>query len=463
MDISRPQSPFLQGNFAPWPQEGDFADLEVTGRIPEDLVGSFYRNGPNPAFPPLGQYHWFDGDGMIHAVTFEDGRACYRNRWVRSRALQEELRAGRALYYGLLELEKGEGRFKNAANTNIVYHGGKLLALYEGALPTRLGPVSLETWGEYDFDGRLTGPMTAHPKIDPESGEMLFFGYQPFPPYLTFHRVLPNGELARSVPLSAEWPSMVHDFTVTERYVLFFIFPLVFRLDRLGSGGSIFEWEEGRGSRVGILSRDAQADEMRWFSAPSGYVFHFMNSFEAGEKIIVDAARYPRLLFMNRAEQPSHDFDRDVPTLHRFELDLEHGGVHQTQVDERFCEFPRIHEGCMGRPYRYGYSVTRTGSNRLVPAPEFDAIARFDWQRKVSDVRSFGPHAGVGEPVFVPRAGARDEDDGYVLILVYDGQRDTSDLYVLPAQDVKTEPYAVVHLPHRVPYGFHGNWVPKAG
>lgn len=453
-------SPFLQGNFAPWPGEGEFADLPVTGRIPEDLIGTFYRNGPNPAFPPLGQYHWFDGDGMIHAVRLRDGRASYQNRWVRSRGLEEERRVGRALYYGLLEFEKSEGRFKNAANTNIVFHAQKLLALYEAALPTRIEPASLDTLGEYDFDGRLTGPMTAHPKIDPESGEMLFFGYQPFSPYLTFHRVSPSGELVHSMPIEAEWPSMVHDFAITERYAVFFVFPLLFRLDRLGSGLSIFSWEEERGSRIGVLPRHAGTGEIRWFSAPSGYVFHFMNAFEQDGTIVVDAARYPRLLFMNRADEPSHDFEQDAPSLHRFEIDTKREVVTQTQVDDRFCEFPRIHEGLVGRPYRYGYSVTRTARAARRGTPEFDAITRYDWRRGSTQVRSFGSNAGVGEPVFVPRAGARDENDGYVLVLVYDGQRDTSDFYVLPGQDLEADPFAVIHLPHRVPYGFHGNWVP---
>src|SRR5262245_18542055 len=169
-------NPFLQGNFAPWRLEGTADDLEVVGEIPRQLNGTFYRNGPNPAYEPRGLYHWFDGDGMIHAITLRDGRAEYRNRWVLNDGLKEEQASGEALYSGLLDVSPSEQpRFKVTANTNIVFHAGKLLALVEAALPTRMAPASLDTIGLYDFDGRLSGPMTAHPKIDPETGEMMFF------------------------------------------------------------------------------------------------------------------------------------------------------------------------------------------------------------------------------------------------------------------------------------------------
>src|SRR3989441_767991 len=168
-DRESDRNPFLQGNFAPWRMEGIAEDLEVVGAIPRDLNGTYYRNGPNPAFEPRGRYHWFDGDGMIHAVTLRDGRAAYRNRWVASAGLGEEQRAGQALYPSLLDLSLSEGpAFKNTGNTNIVFHAGRLLALMEAALPTRLAPETLVTIGEHDFDGRLRGPMTAHPKLDPE-------------------------------------------------------------------------------------------------------------------------------------------------------------------------------------------------------------------------------------------------------------------------------------------------------
>src|SRR5437899_3310252 len=225
---------FLQGNFAPWRMEGVAEDLEVTGRIPPELAGTYYRNGPNPAFEPPGRYHWFDGDGMIHAITLADGRAHYRNRYVASAGLQEERAAGRGLFSGLLDIDPGEApRFKNTGNTNIVWHAGRLLALMEAAFPTRMTPRTLETLGEFDFDGRLAGAMTAHPKMDPETGEMLFFGYSPFPPHLQYHVADRDGRLVRSEVIDVAWPSMMHDFAITKDYVIFIPCPLVLRRENL--------------------------------------------------------------------------------------------------------------------------------------------------------------------------------------------------------------------------------------
>src|SRR5262245_60470938 len=217
------ENPFLQGNFGPWREEGFASDLEVIGELPRELNGTFYRNGPNPAFEPPGRYHWFDGDGMIHAIQLENGRASYRNRWVRSHGLEEERAAGRALYPGIFDLQPGETpTFKNTANTNTVWHAGKLLALMEAAVPTQLRPDTLDTLGEYDFRGRLGGAMTAHPKMDPETGEMLFFGYAPFP-YLQYYVADRGGALVKHEVIDLAWGSMVHDFAVTKDHVVFIL------------------------------------------------------------------------------------------------------------------------------------------------------------------------------------------------------------------------------------------------
>src|SRR5437764_393690 len=334
---------FLQNNFAPWGTEGAARDLPVVGRSPRQLNGTYYRNGPNPAFPPLGRYHWFDGDGMIHAVTLDDGRASYRNRYVLSRGLREEQEAGRALYRGLLEFQATEiPGFKNTGNTNIVWHAGKLLALVEAALPTRMMAGPLDTVGEYDFDGRLAGPMTAHPKLDPETGEMLFFGYSPFPPYLTYHVAAADGALVRSEVIDVAWPSMMHDFAITKDHVIFILCPLVFSFERLAERGGAFSGE------------------------------------------------------------------------------------------------PELNDGAQ---------------------PLWTAVRKYDLERGGVTERRFGAGNGVGEPLFVPRTASAGEDDGWVLVLVYDAARDTSDFWILDAQDVAGEPVARVTLPHRVPYGFHGNWV----
>jgi len=183
-------NPYLNGNYAPWREEGDAFDLEIEGELPRELNGALYRVGPNPHFKPLGRYHWFDGDGMVHAFILRDGRAAYRNRYVRTEGLKAEMKQGRALFGGLLEqpreMPPDAPPFKNTGNTNIIGYAGRLLALLEAASPHELKPLTLETVGLFDFDGKLTGPVTAHPKVDPVTGELLFFGYQPFPPYVTW-------------------------------------------------------------------------------------------------------------------------------------------------------------------------------------------------------------------------------------------------------------------------------------
>ncbi|HYC24074.1 MAG TPA: carotenoid oxygenase family protein [Candidatus Bathyarchaeia archaeon] len=245
------RNPLLQGNFAPWRVEGDAEDLEVIGKIPDGLEGTYYRNGPNPAFEPIGRYHWFDGDGMIHALRLHAGRASYRNRYVRSAGLLEERNAGRALFAGIVSASRDEApRFKSTANTNIVFHAGRLLALVESSLPTELVPGTLETVAPYDFDGRLGSPMTAHPKIDPESGEMLFFGYSAFPPYLQLHVADAGGRLVRSEAIDVEWPSMMHDFAITREHVVFILCPVVFSFENRckARGSSRGSRSVGRGS-----------------------------------------------------------------------------------------------------------------------------------------------------------------------------------------------------------------------
>ena len=453
------RSPFLQGNFAPWRLEGTAPDLEIEGQLPCELNGTYYRNGPNPAYEPTGRYHWFDGDGMIHAIRLEDGRASYRNRWVASAGLAEERRAGRASFDGLLDVTPTEmPRFKNTGNTNIVWHAGKLLALMEGALPTALVPCALDTIGEWDFGGRLATAMTAHPKMDPETGEMLFFGYSPFPPYLTYHVADRAGVLVRSEPIDIAWPSMIHDFAVTRDHVIFILCPLVFSLENMRARGGVFSWEPERGTRLGVMPRTGGSADVRWFETDAAYVFHPLNAYEEKDTIVLDVARYGRLDFMTPKGSREPWKGDTMAKLHRWTIDLAGGGVRSTPLDDTSCEFPRADERRLGRRHRFGYAAVEPNPSTTMPV--WSAIRRWDLDRGTSETRRFGEGCGTGEPLFVPRNGASAEDDGWVIALVYDAVRNASDFHVLDAQNIAGEPVATVKLPHRVPYGFHGNWVP---
>ncbi len=454
-------NPLLQGNFAPWRLEGTAEDLDVVGEIPRELNGTFYRNGPNPAYEPQGRYHWFDGDGMIHAITLREGRASYRNRWVQGDGLKEERTAGKALYPGLLEMRPSEGlAFKTTANTNIVFHAGRLLALVESSLPTAMQPCTLETLGLYDFGGRLMGSMTAHPKLDPETGEMLFFGYAPFPPYLQFHVADRDGTLVRSEVIDVAWPSMIHDFAITAEHVIFILCPVVFSFEEAARNGSIFSWQPDRGTRIGVMPRNGGNADVRWFDTDPCYVFHPMNAYSENGEVILDVARYSQLLFMNpnAARDPGWR-DKNVARLHRWRIDLNKGGVKSTPLDDRDGEFPRVDERRVGRKHRFGYMALTGPEGNDNALPVWTVLQKYDLERGTSTTRTYGAGNGLSEPLFVPRHAAAEEDDGWVLVLNYDQTRNASTFDILDARDIAGEPVARITIPNRIPYGFHGNWV----
>jgi carotenoid cleavage dioxygenase-like enzyme len=457
-------NPFLRGNFAPWREEGFLDGLQVIGEIPRDLNGTFFRAGPNPAFEPEGRYHWFDGDGMVHAIKIENGRASYRNRWVESDGLKEERKAGHALYRGIIGMSGTEApTIKVTANTNIVAHAGKLLALVESSLPTEMAPCTLATVGLYDFGGKLGTAMTAHPKMDPETGEMLFFGYAPFPPFLTYHVADRNGALTRSEVIEVAWPSMMHDFAITKDYVIFMLAPVVFDFANVGKNGSLFTWEPERGAKLGVMPPNGGNADVRWFDIDPCFVFHPMNAYAENGVITLDVARYEQLLFMDTAAARNPGWrDKNVARLHRFTIDLAKGTVGSTPLDDGDGEFPRVDERLLGRKHRYGYMALTGPEGCPSGVPVWTSIRKYDLERGTTETRNFGAGNGVGEPLFVPRGNAAGEDDGYVLVLNYDQDRDASAFFVLDAKNIAAEPLAEIRVPHRVPYGFHGNWVPAA-
>jgi carotenoid cleavage dioxygenase len=298
--MNRRQDPYLSGVYAPVATERDDVDLAVTGELPESLVGTYLRNGPNPMFEPKGRYHVFDGDGMVHGVTLADGRASYRNRWVRTDGLAAEIRAGRAIYGGMADgdfptpEETGGGPpMKNVANTNVLRHAGRILCLWEAGPATEID-VDLSTVGLYDFGGAYGGALTAHPKLDPVTGEMLAFGYSPFPPYLTYLIVASDGSLVRSVPIELPAPVMMHDFAITDRHAVFLDAPAVFDIAALAAGEPMLAWKPELGTRFGVVDRDGGGD-VTWVETDPCYVFHFLNAWSStdGRTVTVDGCRLP--------------------------------------------------------------------------------------------------------------------------------------------------------------------------
>ena len=466
----RVTDPYLSGVYAPVTDEVDLVDLEITGAIPPELAGSFLRNGPNPVFEPAGRYHLFDGDGMIHELAIADGRARYRNRWIRSRGLAAEQAAGRAIYGGMAnasfpgpDVVGDAGPVKNVANTHVVRHAGQVMALWEAGPPTVLDD-ELRTVGTTDFGGRLQGPFTAHPKIDPVTGEMFAFGYSAIPPYLRYHVFAADGTHRRTVDIDLPVPVMMHDFAITEQHALFLDAPAVFDLSGFASGDPMISWQPDRGTRLGIMRRDGDGSDLQWLPLENCYVFHFLNAYSDGDRIIIDACRLPRMdigLDPNAPDLPAGEDPSGYLT--RFTVDVAAGRVDHERIAELSGDFPRIDDRLTGRRHRHGYVATFAigAPDRSVPGADgqFDSITAYDLDRGTETPYIVGPGRVIGEPVVAPDPTAA-EGEGWVMSYVYDRATDRSEVHLLDATDIGAGPVAIVHLPRRVPFGFHGSWLP---
>lgn len=465
-DAPRPglnaDNPYLTGAWEPVRDELEADDLEIIGELPAALDGVYMRNGANPAFAPVTRYHLFDGDGMLHEVELHDGRARYRNRFVGSKGLRYEQRVGHAVFGGLGEFVMPPadvlaevGMMKNTANTHIVRHAGRYLALMEAGKPTEV-TRELETIGDYDFDGSLEGPMTAHPKWDPVTGELLFFGYSPIPPYLRYHVADANGRLVRSIAIDLPNPVMMHDFAVTAEHVVFFDLPAVFDLQGLLAGGAPIRWDATLPARIGVLPRDLSQTTPTWFELDPFYVFHFLDarteSGATGPRVVVHGCRADRLPVAFGDEAP---VDPSPARLHRWVIDLGRGEVTDQPLDDRPGDFPRVNDAHTGRR-RYGY-VARTAE--WGSEVRFTAVVRHDLDTGATLEHDYGARTAVGEAVFAPDPDGRDELDGWLLNFVTDLDTEQSELVVLDARDLDGEPVARVRMPRRVPLGFHGNWM----
>jgi carotenoid cleavage dioxygenase len=435
---------YLSGNFAPIAEEVTRTDLPVTGRLPEGLDGRYLRIGPNPWPLPEGPYHWFTGAGMVHGVELRDGRAAsYRNRWVRTDAEAERL--GEPARGGPPQ------PMYDSSNTNVLAHAGRILAMTEGCMPYELTP-ELDTIGRTDFGGPLAAGFTAHPKVDPATGELLGFSYGFAEPWIRYHVIGADGRLVRTVDIDTPGQPMMHDFLVTDRSVVFMDLPVVFRLD-LAMDPSVpfpFTWDDDYGARIGVMSRDGDGRDLRWYEIDPCYVFHPMNAYEDGDRLVLDVVRHPDMFRPAEEEKPLLARQR----LDRWTVDRAAGTVREETLDDRPVEFPRVDPRRAGLPYRYGYAAVGTDASTA------SAVVREDLATGAAVFHDFGPGRHPGEPTCVPAPDSRAEDEGWVLTLVHDAAEGASELVVLDATDLAGPPLARVHLPQRVPFGFHGGWVP---
>jgi carotenoid cleavage dioxygenase-like enzyme len=450
--------------------EADSAFLPVVGELPAGLVGTLYRNGPNPQFPSAEQ-HLFGGDGMLHAFRIEGGRVSHRNRWVRTAHWKAERAAGRSLFDGFGRPRPTSGPLaeianEGAANTHVIWHAGRLLALEEAHLPFEIEPGTLESRGPFDFGGGLSGPFTAHPKTDPATGELLFFGYgspQPLSAGMSFGRIDADGRVTRFDRFESPFASMVHDFAVTEGHVLFPVLPLTASMPRAMQGLPPFAWEPDLGARVGVMPRDGKVEDIRWFEGEAGYAFHVMNAWEERDaqgalRIHADVMRFDQPPLFPYPDGRPTDPARSVARMCRwtFELDGASDRFTQAPLSDVAGEFPRIDDRRAGLAYRHGWYACQ---REPVFGAGYEGIAHFDAVSGRETLHYLPPGDRISEPVFVPRTADAPEGEGWLLATAYRAAENRSDLLVFDAQAITDGPVATVQLSHRVPSGFHGNWV----
>ena len=431
--VKQDESFWLQDNFAPVFEETTATDLTVSGEIPRALNGRLLRNGPNPqsGYSP----HWFLGNGMLHGVEIREGKAnWYRNRYTKTPLyLNPDMDVMATL--GDLNM--------STANTHVIQHAGKILALEEGHWPFMISN-DLETIGPQNYDGKLTCPMTAHPKICPETGELLAFAYGMSEPYLTYLRVSAGGELLQQEPITVQGATMIHDFNVTRNHVIFMDLPAVWNLEGMAQAGLPVLWDESYGARLGVMPRNGTDADVTWYEIEPCYVFHPFNAWEDGNRIVIDVSR------MEDTMKPDSN---SPPLLYRWVIDQDKGAVTETQMDDRIVEFGRICDTRVGLKNRFGYCAAFSSDG-----PFAEGYVKYDMEKGTSEYHDLNGGQG-SEAVFVKDPAGSAEDDGWVMSYVYQPERNTSEVVILDSRGFDKSPVARIQLPVRVPAGFHGNWM----
>jgi carotenoid cleavage dioxygenase len=448
-------NPFLENDFAPVHDEWDVQDLHVIGKIPEALNGVYMRNGPNPYFPPMTYTYPIDGDGMIHAVYLKDGKAGYRNRFVKTEELLQEQKAGRALYGGVKEPYffdpdqpgKKTLAMKNGAYIHIIRHAGRYLALGESN-PSYEMTAELETLSKWSPLPNATPlAVSPHSRLDPRTGDRWFINYDVMPPFLSVYCVDAKGEITHSINIDKNYCTMFHDFVLTENYVIFFDCPAVIDIKALEDGGTLFSWQPELGTHIGVMPK--KGGQVQWIKTESFFVYHFANAYEANGEIIVDYIRYAEF---------SLDAKKVIPAnLCRTKIQLADGVATHIALDDRDVEFPRIREELDSFKHQFIYTptLTPTAKNPL----SFNAIVKYDVDAAKSSLHDFGANVEIDEAVFVPAETGIGEDDGYLILFAYNNQVKQSELMILDAKNIDAEPVARIQIPRRVPHGLHGSWM----
>lgn len=466
--------PYRTAEWRPQTREWNAVPEVVFGAIPRDIDGIYLRNTENPLHPAITRYHPFDGDGMLHMLELRDGRAAYRNRFVRTDGLEAESAAGRSLWAGLLELpqdairEDGwgvRGRMKDASSTDVVVHRGEALtSFYFCGDLYRLSLATGETIGKASFGGKFPAwGVSAHSKVDPKTGELLFFSYSKEAPYLRWGSVRADGTLAHIVDVPLPGPRLPHDLAFTDRFVILNDFPLYWRPELLAEGAHVPKFDRSLPSRFAIVDRRNPSAPVRWFEAAPTYVLHFVNAVESGDELVLDGffQKQPKpsskgASSIEEAAFRSISYDGLQPVLHRWRFDLKTGKTTEEDLSTRYTEFGRVSPAYAGRAHRYVYAATGAPGRF-----SFDGLAKHDLKTGTEETIAFGPGVFGSETVMVPRANATSEDDGYLVTFTMDVNEDASYCVIYEAGRPSAGPICKLRLPERISSGTHATWATR--
>lgn len=464
--------PYLNGAWTPLMEEVNASELEVIqGAIPTDIDGIYLRNTENQVHQPLGRHHPFDGDGMIHQVSFHDGTATYRNRFIRTRCFQAEQIAGESLWGGLMDGETvskrpgfgAHGGLKDSASTDIIVHAGKAIAtFYQCGEGYVLDPETLEQFGVASWvplDG-----VSAHPKVDEETGELLFFNYSKAAPYMHYGVVDAAGKLTHYTPVPLPGPRLPHDMIFSKNWSILNDLPVFWDQELIKNRGlHAVRLHEGIPARFALIPRHGGADEIRWFEAAPTYVLHFLNAYEEGDEVIVDGyfQENPTPKPMPDAGAHGHlmaflDGHSLQTRLHRWRFNLKDGSTREERLDDRTVEFGMINQHFAGRKYRYAYSTVAKPGWFL-----FEGFVKHDLETGGSVELKLEPGRYASEAPFAPRLNAVDEDDGYLVSFIVDENRGTSECILIDAKRFADGPVCRIALPHKMSSGTHAHWVDR--
>lgn len=457
--------PYLQGNYAPIAEERDFdeAQLRVEGTVPAGLLGAYMRDGANVAFQPNHYVYPLDGDGMVHAVYFRDGHVQYRNRWVQTNHLLTERKFNRTIYGSVGKLlpvpqdvidAGGEANpVRNTANTNVIYHGDKLLAMWEGGFPHLLNS-DLSTVGLYDYQGALKpgDALTAHPKVCPTTGQLVSCTQRWDSPNYWVQVFDARGRHRQTIPVEFTRKGIIHDLQITDNHIVIFYAPAFHSVEKAMKGENPFMWEPELGTRIIVIPRSGKGGN-RVFETDAFFSWHYCNGFERDGQIVIDYVWINSIPF---TQGQGTGVEKQPRRMHRMTLDLASGRVGDEEFSAIFCEFSRVDERRMGKPYRYGFAAS---SNRdWGDAHGYNCTGRFDFETGETRLWEYGPQANAGEPVHVPNPDSEREEDGWVMCFVHN-PGEGAFLSILSAGDFTGGPVCKVHIPGRVPNGFHANWM----